>query len=63
MVYFINKETLNITYNFIYFNKMNDQTKFKKSYNLKNGRRTVLTLQRASGTGADQDIHVRLMST
>jgi hypothetical protein len=46
MVYFINKETLNITYNFICFNKMNAQTKFKKSHNLKNGRRTVLTLQR-----------------
>jgi transposase len=26
MIYFINKENVNITYNFIYLNKTNDQT-------------------------------------
>jgi hypothetical protein len=26
MIYFINKETLNIIYNFIYLNKIDDQT-------------------------------------
>jgi hypothetical protein len=30
MIYFINKENSNITYNFTYLNKTNDQAQFKK---------------------------------